>query len=76
MEEKKQIEKELPNGDIFHLTEIMISNDKDNNRTKIPTKVPIKIKINKNISSVIIFLTHNKELVGFVECNLYEDNKA
>ncbi len=54
----------------------MISNDKDNNRTKIPTKVPIKIKINKNTSSVIIFLTHNKELVGFVECKLYEDNKA
>lgn len=75
MEENEWIEKELPNGDIFHLAERIKANEplvkKSNEKSKITiTNYP------KFTNSIIIFLTHNKELVGFIECKLLENNKA
>ena len=80
MEENKWIEKELPNGDVFHLKELFFYSENNENKSIIPTikpKIAIKItKVNEAMSSVVAYLTHNEELVGFVECKLYKDNKA
>lgn len=81
MEENEWIEKQLPNGDMFHIIRFYYENKPEKNKDQIKNNQSqnigsgIKIR-NKNKapeSSLIIFLTNNNELVGYVDCSFRDD---
>lgn len=79
MEETPWIEKKLANGDTYHLREF-IKEKKQPEQQKIQnsdTKPIITInKIRNPISIVVILLTQEENLVGYVESHVFENKKA
>lgn len=80
MKENEWIEKELPNGDIFHIARFNFYSEEEKNKpnsTPLESNKKIRInKISKANSSIVIYLTNNDNLVGYVECWLYDNNVA
>lgn len=69
------IERQLKNGDVFHIKEYVIDGKLNEKKSSNNTIIHVR-KIRQEKSSVVVFLTNNDDLIGYVECKIFENNQA